>query len=76
MAEEQTISSNKRTTPKRPLTSEVSEAIEDSCQKRIEVLTEQLKMMREEHNKEMEIKEYKLLVLKEKYKYWQRMNNS
>ncbi|XP_068084422.1 myb/SANT-like DNA-binding domain-containing protein 3 [Anabrus simplex] len=47
----------------------------DSCEKRILVLEQQLEFMKKEHEKEIEIKNLTIAVLKEKLKYWQNMNS-
>ncbi|XP_067014271.2 myb/SANT-like DNA-binding domain-containing protein 3 isoform X3 [Anabrus simplex] len=48
----------------------------DSCERRISVLDYQLEVMRKEHGKEMEIKELKLNIMKDKLKHWQNMNKN
>ena len=58
-------------------------AITSACETRISVHEEQLKIMRAEHEKDMEIKDYKLRILKdyklrilkEKLKYWEKKNS-
>ena len=69
-----TVVGSRSSSPSRPKKITARPSIMDSCKKRIAVLDEELKMMKVEHNKEMEIKEMKLCVLKEKQKYWVNKN--
>ncbi|XP_049799564.1 myb/SANT-like DNA-binding domain-containing protein 3 [Schistocerca nitens] len=66
---------NQRRMPLRPKPSS-SSALDSVIQKRVEVLQQQLEMMKREHMKEMRIKNLKLLALKEKLKYSKQENST
>lgn len=51
-------------------------SVDSVFQKRIQVLEEQLEMMKKEHKMEMRIKNLKIMALKEKVKYWKQKNNN
>ncbi|XP_046985889.1 myb/SANT-like DNA-binding domain-containing protein 3 [Schistocerca americana] len=67
---------NRRRMPAKPRPSGSGTVIDNVCKKRVELLEAQLLMMKAEHQKELRIKNLKILALKEKLQYWKKKNAS